>query len=202
MTAYFRDEGAARAYLESRRWPNGPVCPHCSASGTRIGRLRGKTTRAGLYKCYGCRRPFTVKIGTVFESSHVGLHLWLQAVCLLSSDDGTTTIRELEEILGVVRKTAWLMKRQICERIAKENPVFLKEERDRAWAVARPNSPAPLSAPARQRPEALEAAVGKVVGEPVQPPPQENQLFYSGRNSKSKSRRVRHHPDQLGLALK
>ncbi|MGA2894082.1 MAG: transposase, partial [Xanthobacteraceae bacterium] len=70
----FQDEKAAFAYVEARLWPNGPVCPHCTGT-ERIGRLEGKTTRAGLHKCYACRKPFTVRIGTIFEDSHVPLHL-------------------------------------------------------------------------------------------------------------------------------
>ena len=71
---HLQNEEAAFAFLEARVWPNGPVCPHCGAMG-RIKKLRGKTTRVGLHKCYDCMKPFTVKVGTAFESSHVPLHL-------------------------------------------------------------------------------------------------------------------------------
>jgi len=47
--------------------------------------MEGKSTRIGLYKCYQCRKPFTVKIGTVFETSHVPMRHWLQAIFLMSS---------------------------------------------------------------------------------------------------------------------
>ena len=60
---HFHDEEAAYAYLEARVWPNGPVCPHCGGV-DRIGKMGGKSTRIGVYKCYDCRKPFTVKIGT------------------------------------------------------------------------------------------------------------------------------------------
>ena len=46
--------------------------------------MQGKSTRKGLYKCYQCRKPFTVRMGTVFESSHVALHIWLQAMYLVA----------------------------------------------------------------------------------------------------------------------
>ena len=62
----FRSEEAAYAWVEERLWPNGPVCPHCKGSG-RIGKLAGKSTRFGLYKCYRCRKPFRVTVGTGFE---------------------------------------------------------------------------------------------------------------------------------------
>jgi transposase-like protein len=52
------------------------VCPHCGGV-DRISKMGGKSTRIGAYKCYQCRKPFTVKIGTIFEASHVPMNLWL-----------------------------------------------------------------------------------------------------------------------------
>jgi len=69
---HFLTEEAAFRYVESKLWPNGPVCPHCGEM-DRIGRLKGKTTRPGLCKCYSCRKPFTVRQGSIFESSHLPL---------------------------------------------------------------------------------------------------------------------------------
>jgi transposase-like protein len=80
--AHFHSEEAAYAYVEARVWPEGRICPHCGSI-ERSGKLGGKSTRIGLYKCYDCRKPFTVKIGTIFEGSHVALRLWLQAIFLL-----------------------------------------------------------------------------------------------------------------------
>ena len=80
---HFHDEEKSYAYVEARLWPNGPVCPHCGGV-EKVGKLAGKTTRPGLWKCYQCRKPFTVKIGTIFESSHVALHIWLQAMYLIA----------------------------------------------------------------------------------------------------------------------
>jgi len=80
---HFHNEDAAYEFVEARLWPNGPTCPHCGATKEHVGRLKGKTTRAGLRKCYACRKPFTVKIGTVFEASHAPLRIWLQAIHLI-----------------------------------------------------------------------------------------------------------------------
>ncbi|HTR11808.1 MAG TPA: transposase, partial [Roseiarcus sp.] len=67
----FQTEEAAFAYLEALLWPDGPVCPHCgNADQRRIGKLSGDTTRIGLRKCYECKGQFTVRQGTIFESSH------------------------------------------------------------------------------------------------------------------------------------
>ena len=83
--AHFHDEAAALAYVEGRLWPHGPTCPHCgNADAAKIGALKGKTTRVGLKKCYECRKQFTVKVGTVYEDSHIPLHKWLQAMFLLT----------------------------------------------------------------------------------------------------------------------
>ena len=77
----FHDEKAAYAFLELVVWPSGPVCPHCGGF-ERISKMNGKSTRIGAYKCYQCRKPFTVKVGTVFKFSHVPLQKWLQATYL------------------------------------------------------------------------------------------------------------------------
>ena len=58
-------------------------CARIVARRQRIGRLNGKTTRPGLHKCYACKKPFTVRMGTIFEDSHLPLHLWLQVIHLL-----------------------------------------------------------------------------------------------------------------------
>ena len=71
---YLHDEGAAFAHLEGILWPEGPVCPHCGGV-DRISKMGGKSTRIGVYKCYQCRQQFSVKVGTVFEDSHVPMRL-------------------------------------------------------------------------------------------------------------------------------
>jgi transposase-like protein len=111
---HFHDEAAAYEFVEARVWPQGPVCPHCDNS-ERIGKMAGETTRTGLYKCYACRKPFTVKMGTVFESSHVKMHLWLQAMFLLSSSKKGISSNQLHRTLGVTLKTAWFMSHRIRE---------------------------------------------------------------------------------------
>jgi transposase-like protein len=111
---HFQDEEAAFAFVEAALWPNGPVCPHCGGF-DRISKMAGKSTRTGLYKCYQCRKPFTVKIGTVFESSHVLLHLWLQAMHLVCSSKKGISANQLHRTLGVTLKTAWFMGHRIRE---------------------------------------------------------------------------------------
>ena len=111
---HFHNEIAATAYVEARIWPNGAVCPHCGGV-ERVGKLAGKSTRPGLWKCYQCRKPFTVKIGTIFESSHVALHIWLQAMFLIAGSKKGISSNQLHRILGVTLKTAWFMSHRIRE---------------------------------------------------------------------------------------
>lgn len=111
---YFHNERAAYAFIESRVWANGRVCPHCGEIG-RSGALGGNSTRIGVYKCYGCRKPFTVKVGTIFESSHVKLNLWLQAIFLVASSKKGISSNQLHRTLGVTLKTAWFMSHRIRE---------------------------------------------------------------------------------------
>lgn len=103
----FRDEEAAYEFVERQVWPEGPVCPHCGNQ-EHIGRLNGHSTRIHTYKCYDCRKPFTVKIGTIFEGSHVPMHKWLQAILLVR---GARHINasQAASALGVTFKTAVAM---------------------------------------------------------------------------------------------
>ena len=119
---HFHDEKAAFAYVEARVWPEGPVCPHCGGV-ERIGLMGGKSTRVGLYKCYQYRKPFTVRIGTIFEGSHVALHIWLQAMYLIAGSKKGISSNQLHRTLGVTLKTAWFMSHRIREAMANHAPM-------------------------------------------------------------------------------
>jgi transposase-like protein len=111
---HFHDEGAAYAFLENRLWPNGPICPHCGGV-DRISKMKGKSTRIGMYKCYQCRKPFRVTVGTVFQSSHIPLRLWLQAVHLMACSKKGISSNQLHRVLGLTLKSAWFMSHRIRE---------------------------------------------------------------------------------------
>jgi transposase-like protein len=113
---FFREEAAAYVKLESIIWPHGPVCPHCGTI-AQAGRLRGKSVRPGLWKCYACRRQFRVTVGTVFESSHIPLHQWLQAVYLIVSSKKGFSSNQMHRAMGVTIKTAWFMTHRIREAL-------------------------------------------------------------------------------------
>ena len=111
----FKDEATAFAYVEAQVWPNGPVCPFCGAGHDRIRKLAGKTTRPGLWKCYACMKPFTVKVHTVMESSHIPVHVWLQAMHLLCNSKKGISSNQLHRTLGVTLKSAWFLSHRIRE---------------------------------------------------------------------------------------
>ena len=112
--AFFHDEAAAYTKLESIVWPNGAVCPHCGCT-DRMKRMGGTATRPGLYKCYACRKQSRVTVGTVFESSHVKLHQWLQAAYLMCSSKKGISSNQLARTLGVTVKTGWFMSHRLRE---------------------------------------------------------------------------------------
>jgi transposase-like protein len=109
---HLHDEAKAIEFVEAAVWPNGPVCPHCGGT-TRLGRLAGKSTRLGTLKCYECRKPFTVKVGTIFEDSHIELKLWLQAIFLIASSKKGISSNQLARILGITLKSAWFLSHRI-----------------------------------------------------------------------------------------
>jgi transposase-like protein len=110
----FHNEQTAYDFVEGLLWPNGPVCPHCGGV-ERISKMQGKSTRIGVYKCYQCRKPFTVKVNTVFESSHVPLRYWLQAMFLLASSKKGISANQLARTLGCTLKTGWFIGHRIRE---------------------------------------------------------------------------------------
>jgi transposase-like protein len=123
--AYMHDEAAAFAHVESIIWANGTVCPHCRVV-DRAYKLEGVRTkpskknpegkeRHGLWKCRECRKQFTVRKGTIFEESHLPLHLWLQAIHLMVSSKKGISSHQLHRVLGITYKSAWFLTHRIRE---------------------------------------------------------------------------------------
>ncbi|MEZ5938686.1 MAG: IS1595 family transposase [Hyphomonadaceae bacterium] len=129
----FTDADAAREHLERQRWPHGPVCPHCGATGegmvTSIKGARAQGSRAnpegaerkGLYQCNACRQQFTVTVKTVFERSKVPLNKWLAATYLMTSSKKGVSAHQIHRTIGVTYKTAWFMMHRIREAMAEDN---------------------------------------------------------------------------------
>lgn len=106
---YFHNEEAAFKHLESILWAEGVVCPKCAV----VGNAYPLKTRVGVKKCGSCRQQFTVRIGTIFESSHIPLHKWLQACYLMSASKKGMSAHQLHRTLEITYKSAWFM----CHRI-------------------------------------------------------------------------------------
>ncbi len=112
--ALFADELSALRFLEGLLWPEGLHCPHCGPA-TTVGKLNGQSNRVGTYKCYGCRKPFSVLYGTLMCSSHVPAHKWLQAIYLTAGGTRQMKASHLGHILNVSFKTAASMMQRIGE---------------------------------------------------------------------------------------
>jgi transposase-like protein len=118
----FNDEDAARAYLEASRWPDGASCPSCGLTETVSAMPPKGSMGAGWYHCRQCRQKFTVRVGTLYERSHVPLYKWLLATHLLCSSKKGMSAHQLHRMLGVTYKTAWFMAHRIREGMTPSNP--------------------------------------------------------------------------------
>src|SRR5258708_413410 len=126
----YSDNDKARALLESLRWPDGPVCPHCKCDGKdkAIYKLEPKAGskrpgRKGLYKCGACREQFTVTIGTIFEDSHIPISKWLMAIFILCSSKKSISAHQLHRMLKLTYKTAWFMAHRIRYAMGPKMPL-------------------------------------------------------------------------------
>jgi transposase-like protein len=105
----FPDQETARVYLEGRLWPNGPRCPVCGL-GERVTERKG-----GFYRCNQCIEDFTVRTGTIFERSHVPLHKWIYAMCLLVTARKGISSMQLSKEIGITQKSAWFVLQRLRE---------------------------------------------------------------------------------------
>ena len=115
---YFKDQDVCLAFVATLRWPNGPVCPACG--GVEHSFL--KTRR--LWKCKACKKQFSVKVGTIFEDSPIGLDKWLLPMWMIVNCKNGVSSYEIARALGVTQKTAWFMLHRI--RLAMQTGSFGK----------------------------------------------------------------------------
>jgi len=118
----FHDDTAAREYLESVLWPQGPVCPRCGVMGDRITKLMGKSTRPGVYNCKDCRKPFSVTVGTVMERSHIPLSKWVLASRLLASSKKSMSAHQLHRMMDISYEAAWFLFHRLREAAVATDP--------------------------------------------------------------------------------
>lgn len=108
----YHDADKAREHLEAMIWPEGVFCKHCGGT-DKITKLKGKSTRPGVYKCNDCRKPFTVTVGTIFEDSKIALNKWLLAFRLMAGSKKGISAHQLHRSLGITYKSAWFMAHRI-----------------------------------------------------------------------------------------
>jgi transposase-like protein len=130
LAQQYSDEDNAIALLESMLWPDGPVCPHCKNHKEKaIYKMESKPDsktklRKGLYKCGACRKPFTVRVGTIFEDSHLPISKWLMAFFILSSSKKSISANQLSRMLKITYKAAWFMAHRIRFAMGQEMPLY------------------------------------------------------------------------------
>jgi transposase-like protein len=115
---YFSDIDVCTEFVAKLRWSNGPVCPRCG--GTEYSYI---TTRR-LWKCKACKRQYSVKVGTIFEDSPLGLDKWLPAIWLVANSKNGISSHELGRALGITQKSAWFVLHRV--RLAMQTQSFLR----------------------------------------------------------------------------
>jgi transposase-like protein len=110
----YHDEDAARTYLQEVRWPDGPYCPFCGSLET-VKPLGGPSMGPGWYYCAACQDKFTVRVGSIFERSHIPLHKWLLAFRLMASSKKGVCAHQIHRTLGITYKSAWFLMHRIRE---------------------------------------------------------------------------------------
>src|SRR6266404_8110775 len=116
---YFADKDTALQFLQFLRWPSGVVCAHCDAPAPMF----LKTRR--IWKCRVCRKQFSVKVGSIFEDSPLGLDKWLPCVWLISNCKNGISSYEIARDLKVTQKTAWFMLYRVREAMQDKNTAKL-----------------------------------------------------------------------------
>lgn len=119
---HFLNEKSAIKYVENIIWKNGKKCPHCqNTNQKRIYKVKSTKARLGTHKCADCKKQFTVKVGTVFEQSHIPLYKWLQACFLMSSSKKGISAHQLHRTLEITYKSAWFLAHRIREAMKELN---------------------------------------------------------------------------------
>jgi transposase-like protein len=117
----FTNEDEARKFLETSRWPHGPVCPFCKKTES-VKTLGGSSMGPGWYYCSDCQDKFTVRVGTLYERSHIPLCKWLMATHLITASKKGMSALHLSRMLGITYKSAWFMCHRIREGMTPTKP--------------------------------------------------------------------------------
>lgn len=109
MMQAFPDEQSAIDHFTAIRWKAGAYCPHCKSE--RVYHFSDNRT----HKCGGCRKRFSIKVGTIFEDSKIPLHSWMLAIWMLTSHKKGIAGTQLAKDLGITQKTAWFITQRLRE---------------------------------------------------------------------------------------
>ncbi len=111
LASRYPTDDAARMFLEEQRWHGQPVCPYC---GTLVHQHKHHHKgEQGYYHCSTCNQVYTVRTGTIFERSHIGLAKWLFALYyILTARKGVSSL-QLSKHLGITQKSTWFMLQRI-----------------------------------------------------------------------------------------
>lgn len=110
LMEYFTTESICEEYLSVIRWNGTPVCPYCESE--KVNMLKGETKR---YKCYGCRKQFGVKVGTILHDSKISLRKWFFAYFMITSHKKGISSHQLSRDLKITQKTAWFILQRVRE---------------------------------------------------------------------------------------
>lgn len=108
---YFKDEDRCRDYLKSMRWGDRVNCIYCGSENV------GEVASRRLFQCRGCRRQFSIKVGTIFEDSPLGLNKWLCTVWMVVNCKNGISSYEVHRALGITQKSTWFMLERIREAV-------------------------------------------------------------------------------------
>lgn len=128
---FFKNELTCYRFYEEQRWGGVPVCPHCgSAKKPYSVKPRGKFQDIPSYRCSesGCKLPFTVRIGTIFEGSKVELRKWFQAAYEITTSKKGISSLELASRIGTSQKTAWFINHRLRSMLTDTAPELLGKE--------------------------------------------------------------------------
>ena len=107
----FPDDAAAERWLEDQRWPEGRFCPDCGSTNT----VAVASRKPMPYRCRDCRNHFSVRKGTVMQSSKVGLQKWVVAIYMMTTGLKGTFSMKLYREVGIRQATAWFLFQRIRE---------------------------------------------------------------------------------------
>lgn len=120
LMAMFPDDETAEQWFAEIRWPDGVTCPNCDSDN-----INDKTTHPTMrYRCRACRKYFSVKTGTVMQSSKLGCQKWALALYLFNTEIKGVSSMKVHRALGVTQKTAWYLGHRVRDCWEDLNPDF------------------------------------------------------------------------------